>query len=116
VKAASDKGDSGKQAFSSLVELDLADNPGKYIQVRTAMDNRGRLVAQISNPTPKDVRGLVIAVKYAGRDGRMRQAKAPLNGVLKAGTKEVVDLGVGSMSQEQMRGLQAGIVGASVAN
>jgi predicted Zn-dependent protease len=116
VKAAGDKGDSGKQAFSSLVELDLADNPGKYIQVRTAMDNRGRLVAEISNPTPKDVRGLVIVVKYASRDGGMRQAKAPLNGVLKAGTKEVVDLGVGSMSQEQMRGLQASIIGASVAN
>ena len=116
IKAAGDKGESGQLAYGSLVELDLSDNPGKYIKVRTAMNKRGRLVAEVSNPTPKDVRGLAIAVKYAGKDGRMRQAKAPLNGVLKAGTKEVVDLGVGSMSQEQLRSLKAAIVSARVAN
>ena len=116
IKAAGDKGESGKLAYSSLVELDLADNPGKYIKVRTGMNERGRLIAEITNPTPKDVRGLAISVQYAGKDGRMRQAKAPLNGVLKAGSKEVVDLGVGSMSQEQLRTLKSAIVSARVAN
>lgn len=116
IKAAGDKGESGKLAYSSLVELDLADNPGKYIKVRTGMNERGRLIAEITNPTPKDVRGLAISVQYAGQDGRMRQAKAPLNGVLKAGSKEVVDLGVSSMSQEQLRTLKSTIVSARVAN
>jgi len=116
IKAAGDKGESGKLAYSSLVELDLADNPGKYIKVRTGMNERGRLIAEITNPTPKDVRGLAISVQYAGKNGRMRQAKAPLNGVLKAGSKEVVDLGVGSMSQEQLRTLKSAIVSARVAN
>jgi len=116
IKAAGDKGESGKLAYSSLVELDLADNPGKYIKVRTGMNERGRLIAEITNPTPKDVRGLAISVQYAGKDGRMRQAKAPLNGVLKAGSKEVVDLGVSSMSQEQLRTLKSTIVSARVAN
>jgi predicted Zn-dependent protease len=115
-KAAGDKGEPGKLAYSSLVELDLADNPGKYIKVSTRVNKQGRLVAQISNPTPKDVRGLVIAVEYAGTDGRKRQAKAPLNGVLKAGTKEVIDLGVGRMSEEQSRDLKAGIIRARVSN
>jgi tetratricopeptide (TPR) repeat protein len=116
IKAAGDKGESGKLAYSSLVELDLADNPGKYIKVRTGMNERGRLIAEITNPTPKDVRGLAISVQYADKNGRMRQAKAPLNGVLKAGSKEVVDLGVGSMSQEQLRTLKSAIVSARVAN
>ena len=116
IKAAGDKGESGKLAYGSLVELDLADNPGEYIKVRTGMNERGRLIAEITNPTPKDVRGLAISVQYAGKDGRMRQAKAPLNGVLKAGSKEVVDLGVGSMSQEQLRTLKSAIVSARVAN
>ena len=115
-KAAGDKGEPGKQAYGSLVELDLAENPGKYIKVRAAINKQGRLVAQITNPTPRDVKDLVISVQFTGADGQARQAKAPLNGVLKAGTKEVVDLGVGAMSPKQLRGLKSGIISARVAN
>ncbi len=116
LKAAGDKSESGKLAYGSLVELDLADNPGKYIKVRTGINRRGRLFAEITNPTPKDVESLAIAVQFVGVDGRMRQAKAPLNGVLKAGDKEIVDLGVGSMNQTQLRSLKSAIVRAKVAN
>ncbi len=116
IKAAGDEGESGKLAYGSLVELDLTDNPGKYIQVRTRVNKRRHMIAEISNPTPKDVSGLTVVVRYVGNDGRMRQVKGPLNGVLNAGDTETVDLGVGPTNQEQLRSLKSAIVSARVAN
>ena len=41
-KAAGHQSPAGKAAFGSLVDLDLADNPGKYIKLRIGVDKTGQ--------------------------------------------------------------------------
>ncbi len=113
-RAAGNKDAAGKQAYGSLVELDLAGNPGKYIQVRHGISSQGYLIARVSNPTPKDIKNLVIGMEYPDRYGRMQRIKKPLSGILKAGTQEVVDLGIGQVSREQLRSLRTDIIRAIV--
>ena len=50
-------GEIAAAAESSLVRLDLTDNPGKYLQLRCFQDNNG-LGVSIGNPTPLAVTGV----------------------------------------------------------
>ena len=113
-KAAGNESAAGEAAFGSLVELDLADNPGKYLRVRTGMNRSGGVVAEISNPTPRDVTGLVVAVQYPDATGRLRQAEKSLAGRLKAGEKTVVGLEV-VVNARQAQQIRGAIVAARVA-
>ncbi|HID69709.1 MAG TPA: tetratricopeptide repeat protein [Desulfobacterales bacterium] len=115
-RAAGNKDELGKKAYSSLVELDLADHPGKYIKIRNGLNRQGGVIAQIGNPTPKDMKDLVIGVEYPDGYGRTQRIQKPLAGILKAGTQEVIDLGTGKMSQEQLRRLKTGVIRANVVN
>jgi len=93
-KAAGNDSATGKAAYSSLVKLDLGDNPGKYISVRTGVDRSGRLIAEISNPTTLPVTDIEITVQYPDASNRMRQASQSLQGKLAAGEKSTVRLNV----------------------
>ena len=95
--------------------LDLAENPQDYIKLRTGLDNKGRLKAEISNPTPSNVKDVVIAILYRDSSGKTRKIKRPYNGVLAAGKKQVVDLGIKNISKDQLANIKFGIVGARLA-
>ncbi|MEE9342443.1 MAG: M48 family metalloprotease [Gammaproteobacteria bacterium] len=112
--AAQDKGTTGKAAYGSLIEIDLVDNPGKYIKVKTGLDKSGRLKAQLTNTTPKAVTGIVVAIKHADGRGRSRTGKLNLQGTLAAKTKKVIDLNL-NLSQEQLKTLQSVVVEARLA-
>ncbi|HID83077.1 MAG TPA: tetratricopeptide repeat protein [Chromatiales bacterium] len=114
-KAAGNDSAVGKSAYGSLIELDLGDNPGKYLKLRTGLDSSGRLKAEISNPTPKNVRDVVVAIQYQDVNGRTRQIKRPFRGTLRAGSKEVIDLGLHNIPKEKLRTIKTGIIGAKVA-
>jgi predicted Zn-dependent protease len=114
-KAAGNDSAAGQAAFGSLVELDLADNPGKYLRVRTGVNRSGRVVAEISNPTPRDVTGLVVALQYPDASGRLRQVEKPLAGALRAGEKEVITLEV-VVTESQARQIRSAIVAARLAD
>ena len=113
-KAASNDSASGKAAYGSLVELDLPENPGKYIKVSTGLSPSGMLLAQISNPTPKNVTGMIVVLEYPDSAGRLRQIRRSIRGQVKAGQKQVVDLGI-SVTPEQARQIRSGIVTARIA-
>lgn len=113
-KAAGDKGVVGKSAYGALVDMDLAGKPGQYLKIRSGIDSQGRLKAEISNPTPRNVTGLTIVVQFSDNAGRTKEISRPLGGVLKAGTKEIIDLGL-KTSQENVKGLRAAIATARVA-
>jgi len=114
-KVAGSGGDLGKQAYGSLVDLDLKDNPGKYIQARVGQDAQGRVLAQISNPTPRNIGSLVLAVQFNDTNGQPLQLNRSLRGVVAAGSQQVFDLGLtGKLTQEQINTLQVGVSGAQV--
>lgn len=112
---AGSKGELGQKAYGALVDLDLKDNPGKYVTVRAGQDAEGRIVAQISNPTPRDISGISLILRVRDAAGRQQQVQRNLNGTVKAGTQQLFDLGLtGKLTAEQIKTLQAGIAGAEV--
>ena len=113
-RAAGHPSDVGKAAFGSLVELDLADNPGKYIGLRTGVDKKGRVLAVISNPTPKNITGLVIALQFPDAKGRLQQVQRNIRGQLGAEQKQQVDLGI-KVKPEQARQVRSKVVAARIA-
>ncbi len=114
-KVAGSQGELGQQAYVSLVDLDLKDNPGKYVEVKTGQDARGRIVAQISNPTPRDISNIVLIVQIKDAAGRMQKAQHNLKGTVKAGTQQLFDLGLtGQLTKRQLESLQAVIAGAEI--
>ncbi|MCF6180219.1 MAG: M48 family metalloprotease, partial [Geopsychrobacter sp.] len=114
-KVAGSRGEMGKQAYTSLVDLDLPDNPAKYIRVKTGQDKQGRIVAQLSNPTPRNIDGIVLLIQYQDVTGRAMRVKRGVTGTVKAGSQQMVDLSLsGKLSREQIKRLQVKIIAAQV--
>jgi predicted Zn-dependent protease len=114
-KAASNNTEEGKAAYSALMGLDLSENPQNYIRLRTGLDNKGRLKAELYNPTPRDVKGIVIAIQFRDSSGRIRQLKRAYRPVLPAGKKRLIALNIKDIPKDQLSKAKFGIVGASLA-
>ncbi len=114
-KVAGSQGELGQQAYGDLVDLDLKDNPAKYVKARVGQDAQGRVVAQISNPTPRNISGIVLVIQFRNAAGQGQQLQRNLKGRVAAGSQQLFDLGLtGKLTQEQLKTLQAGIIGAQV--
>jgi tetratricopeptide (TPR) repeat protein len=114
-KVAGSQGELGQQAYGSLVELDLKDNPDKYVKVRVGQDAQGRIVAQVSNPTPRNINKIVLILQFKGATGKLQRLQRSLKGTITAGNQQLFDLGLkGKLTQEQIKTLQARIAGAEV--
>jgi predicted Zn-dependent protease len=113
-KAAGHNSAAGEAAFGALVDLDLADNPGEYIKIRTGISRSGTLLVEISNPTPRDVTGLMLALQYPDSTGRLRQDRHTLQGRLRARQSEVLDLGI-TINTTQADQIRSAIITARVA-
>jgi len=114
-KVAGGQGELAKQAYGALVELDLQDNPAKYIQIQAGQDRQGRIVAQISNPTPRNVGGLVLVIQFQNAAGQVQRLQRALDGTVASGGQQMFDLGLaGQLTAEQINSLQAAIIRARV--
>ncbi len=113
-KAATEKSDVGQKAFSSLLELDLADNPKNYISVRATVNRNGRVFAQIRNPTPRDANGILISVQFQDERGQIRQATQPLHSTLRANSTQTLDLGFSVVDAVQLRTVRTTVIRAQL--
>ena len=114
-KVAGGQGELGKLAYGALVEIDLKDNPSKYIEIQAGQDRQGRIVAQISNPTPRNIGGLVLVIQFQNAAGQVDQFQRSLRGSIASGGQQLFDLGLtGQLTAEQINSLQAVIVQAQV--
>ncbi|MCO6413577.1 MAG: M48 family metalloprotease [Thiogranum sp.] len=114
-KAADTNSPAGQAALGALVELDLADNPSKYIGIRHGLSRSGNIILEISNPTPRDVTDLVVLVQYPDASGRMRQVSDRLQGRLKAGQKQTLELNL-AVDPKQAGRIRSGIRSARIAD
>ena len=105
----------GKQAYSSLVELDLPANPSQYLKTRYALSAARTLQVRIDNSTPRAVNGIVLAVRYPDKKGRMRQSQNRLNGSLPAGQSVTIDTGI-KVNPKYIQSVQTAIIKASLAD
>ncbi len=107
-KAAGNQSEAGKNAYGSLVRLDLPNNPGKYIKVRTGQKN-GAVIAEISNQTPSSITGLVLTIQYVGTNGKYRSRQKSLRGSMEPNSKEIINLGLKGITKEQLKTLKVTI-------
>ncbi|MDH3599512.1 MAG: tetratricopeptide repeat protein, partial [Candidatus Tectomicrobia bacterium] len=106
----------GRQAGKSLVRLDLPRRPYKYLTTRLALDSRGYVVAQVSNPTPVSVRDLRLVIQYTDARGRTRQSAHAIRRILRSQEAITIRTGLGPIrDQNLLRQLRAGIDRASLA-
>ena len=105
----------GRQALAALVQLDLPENPDKYLNVDFALDRQGQLIARLSNQTPLAVGDINFQVGYNEASGRARQANLRVTGPLSAGSSVEVETGLGPITDAgQIRNLGARINSARV--
>jgi predicted Zn-dependent protease len=115
-KVAGNQGEQGQQAYAALVDLDLQDNPGKYVSVRAGQDAQGRIVAQVSNPTPRHISGIVLSMQFQNETGQVQKLQRNLRGTVASGSQQLFDLGLtGKLTPAQLKTLQVRIGGAEVA-
>ncbi len=79
--AAKAGGNAGQDAYGSLLELDLEENPAAYLQADATVNN-GVLVLRIKNPTPRPVTRLAVQILNTGNG---ETSNRPVNGVLQPG-------------------------------
>jgi tetratricopeptide (TPR) repeat protein len=113
-KASRDTSTPGQQALASLVELDLPDNPGKYLSVKLGVDKRGRTLAQVTNNTPKSVSGVVVGLQLTDSSGRRRNGEIDVRSAIEAGKSVNVDLGLDNLDKTILQTLRAGVIRAKV--
>lgn len=99
--AAGSESDVGRQAYRSLLRLDLPRNPGQYLQLRSGLDNRGQLLVEIANPTPETIGNLVLAVRYADQNGRVQQVSRQLRGQIGPEQRGQFATGLGPFANAQ---------------
>jgi len=87
---------------------------GKYIGLRTGVDKKGRVLAVISNPTPKNITGLVIALQFPDDKGRLQEVQRKIRGQLRAEQKQQVDLGI-KVNPKQAKQVRSKVVAARIA-
>ncbi|MBT3047689.1 MAG: M48 family metalloprotease [Candidatus Thiodiazotropha sp. (ex Clathrolucina costata)] len=114
-RAASKDTTEGKAAYSALMELDLSENPQNYVKLRTGLDNKGRVKAELYNPTPSDIRNIVIAVHFRDANGKIWKIKRVYKSTLAAGKKRLIDLQLSDIPKQQLSKAKFGIIGAKLA-
>lgn len=80
--AAQSGGEVGRRAAVAYARLDLADNPGNYFRVQAGVDDRGRLLARVSNASGIPVRNVQVEF-LALRSGQVQ------SGIRRAGNFDV---------------------------
>jgi tetratricopeptide (TPR) repeat protein len=88
-----------RAAQDAAVRLDLPDNPGKYLRVRTALDADGSLVIELANPTRIVVTDVVLMIRYA-EGGSVRQLRRVWPGRIEAGAAQQLDTGIGPLTAD----------------
>ncbi len=92
--AASSKTQPGRQAYNSLVRMDLPQNPSAYIKARPRLNRTGYLLAEISNPTTVSVNYIVLRIM--SRTGQV--VTKQIRDTVPAGRSLIVGTGLGPYS------------------
>jgi predicted Zn-dependent protease len=72
-RAAGSSSPAGQAAEDATVRLDLPSNPGKYVQARGGLDDKGQLIVEVGNATRVPMADIVVVVRYADAGGAIRE-------------------------------------------
>jgi predicted Zn-dependent protease len=92
----------GKEAQMSLLRLDFPQNAGKYIQIQVKLNDKGYMIAKISNKAQLGIKTLGISIDYPDASGRRHQTKRRLSGIIPAGKFYIMNLKLGPYKDSSM--------------
>ncbi|RLB69816.1 MAG: peptidase M48 [Deltaproteobacteria bacterium] len=110
--AAGSNSSAGKAASHSLVQLDLPDNPGKYLQMQLGRDRSGDLLVQITNRTGQVVEDIDFIVQFRDDKKNVRQVQLQFPGRLGARKSKTVSTGIGPF--DSLKHVQGKVIRARV--
>ncbi|MCC5871813.1 MAG: M48 family metalloprotease [Gammaproteobacteria bacterium] len=82
--AAGAGGPAAEQARMTLARLDLPNQPERFFSTRSGVDERGRLIIEVSNRSPLTTGGVVVEVRLQQEDGRVASRRVNVPGRLPA--------------------------------
>ena len=88
------QGESAREAYASLLRLDLEDNPGKYLSPQCFQDTNGNLGVAVENRTPLAVKGVRFVVQYQ-TSGAPQRREQSIAGTIASGSSAAVSTGLG---------------------
>ncbi len=114
--AASSNSEVGKAAALALARLDLPENPGNYIAVKTVLDQDNYVVVAIQNRSPVSVRNVTVAVGYFSAQGALQaESTAVFRKTLAPGKQAAVATRLGPLPDARhIANVRYKIVGATV--
>lgn len=98
-EAGGGQGDVANAARANYVRLDLGRNPSSYISRRCDATQGGSLVVSVRNDAGVPITGVVVAITLTGSDGRPRQVRRSIGGVLAPRQAASIDTGLGPYVQ-----------------
>ena len=101
----------GRAAGESLARLELPEKPYLYLQTRVGQDQRGRMIAEIGNPTTLTVNVSELALEYLRPDGQVESFLERINGRIETGQAARFEL---SLRVAEPSRLRAAVTGAQL--
>ncbi len=113
--AATSGSESGRQALSSFIKLDLPDNPQTYIHTAAARDSNGGVRIKIKNTSPFTVTGITILARYVDAAGKTQQARSSFTDTLTAGQESYLPITATSFLTDEKDLRQLDVLSARIA-
>lgn len=102
-KAAGSRSGVGQRAQARLANLDLQDNPGRYLDARLGLTSDGYLMVQVRNTTSVAVRDVRVAVGQRFGNSIQPRQSLRVSGVLGPGATTRLRTRIGPMGVDQAR-------------
>jgi len=108
--------ESGKQAKSALVRLDLPNNPNQYLRAKIGLSRNRYAFAQVNNTTPLPLQNIRLMIQFRDATGRVRQMTRTIGKTIPPGQAATLPLGLGQISDPSiLQGITVDVVHAEVA-
>jgi hypothetical protein len=86
------------------------------VKLRLGKTNQGNIVAELNNPTPKNLGNIKLLLQFQSPTGRMQQVQQQLKGSVAAGKKQTFSLNLPALTDQELQSLQGKVIGAQVIN
>jgi len=101
-EAAVSESPAGKDAKLSLLRLDFPQNAGNYIQIQLGLNDKGYVLARVSNNAQLGIKNLELNIEYPDSSGRKRQTNRGITGLIPAGKSSMTNLNLGPYANAAM--------------
>ena len=94
--ASNDPGSAGQAALTSLIKLNVAEQPGAYIDAAIGLASNGEWIVALRNNAPRRFSNLELELVYLDTNGRVQRRQLSVSGTLAAQSTQRVSTGLGA--------------------